>query len=326
MQQEGPDQIWIQPMEAEDSGLAEPQLFEENDDWYAGLFNAYFLSIFKKESGGIPQESAEGFSNLKPLLDAYFDDGSLSEIHRQVCNRWYSEQQQSGIWFSVSWKDFQYEDSRGRALGFYYSAEEEVFLQLGADGALVRTGLPLKKPGFACLFFRDETGAYRMFQQSPQPGFWSAELFPFVHKADDAFHSKEFFKLCKSFSEDVLLKEQHKSREEQIGFLADSLSYTKEKQEVSFDEFRTEVLKEPSLIDAFDQYREDYSDRKQWNPPDKFAVSSAVQNQAGKFIRSVIKLDKNFHIYVHGSKERIEKGFDDEKKLNYYTLWFDAEN
>jgi hypothetical protein len=327
IQQEAPDQIWIQVLEAGDADLPEPQVFSEADDWYAAVFNSYFLSSLKKDDQGSFQQESAVFSSLKPLLDEFFDDGSLSRLHRQLCENWLGlgEDLGAGTWFSVSWKDFHYEDISGRAVGFFYATEEEVFLHLGGGEPQVRTGLPLKKPVFACLIFRNDSGEYRLWQQSPQQSLWASELFPFQAGLDDAFHSREFFRLCKSFSEDVLVKEQKKSREDQVGFLSDSLSYTKENQEVSFGNFRQEVLKEPSLIDAFDEYKTAYEDRRQWNPPDKFAVSEQVQNQAGKFIRSVIKLDKNFHIYVHGNKERLEKGFDASKKLNYYTLWFDSE-
>jgi hypothetical protein len=328
-QQAAPDQIWIQVLDAEDAELSDPVLFTEKDDWYASLFNAYFLSCIRRENEGFADEDSPAFGDLKPMLGQFFSDSSLSEIHRYCCLRWLQAPENSqlqGTWMSTSWKEFQYENESGSAIGFFYTDEHEIYLQPESGEAAVRTGIPLKKPGYACIVFLNGEGVYRMFQLSARPGFWSQNLFPFRSSPDDAFHSKEFFRMCKSFSEDVLLKEQHKSREEQLGFLSDSVSFTKENQEVSFEAFREDVLKEPSLINAFDDYREAYSDRRQWNPPDKFAVSKEVQNQVGKYLKSVIKLDKNFHIYVHGAKDRIEKGFDNSRNLNYYTLWFDAEN
>lgn len=328
VQQEAPARIWIQVLESDDAALPEPLVFSESDDWYASVFNSYFLASFKKENEGVFNQDAEDFSLLKPLLENFFETDALADLHRQLCEKWLSESDPdaaSGTWFSVSWKDFLLDDYSGPAVGFFYAEEEEVFLQLGDAELQVRTGLPLKKPAFGCLILHDEAG-YRVLQFGTGPSYWNTVLFPFQAGRDDAFHGREFFKLCKSFSEEVLLKEPAKTREDQLGFLADSLAYTKEKQEVSFDSFRQDVLREPTLIDAFDEYKSNYADRRQWNPPDRFAISDQVQNQAGKFIRSVIKLDKNFHIYVHGNKERIEKGFDESKNLNYYTLWFDAEN
>jgi hypothetical protein len=41
--------------------------------------------------------------------------------------------------------------------------------------------------------------------------------------------------------------------------------------------------------------------------------------------KSVLKLDKNFHIYVHGNRQLIERGYDDEKGMNYYKVFFNNE-
>ena len=42
------------------------------------------------------------------------------------------------------------------------------------------------------------------------------------------------------------------------------------------------------------------------------------------FYKSVIKLDKNFHIYVHGSRQLIEQGEDEHGK--FYKLYFNEES
>ena len=36
-----------------------------------------------------------------------------------------------------------------------------------------------------------------------------------------------------------------------------------------------------------------------------------------RFLRSVIKLDKNFHIYVHSRPDNIERGYDENKGKGY---------
>ena len=59
--------------------------------------------------------------------------------------------------------------------------------------------------------------------------------------------------------------------------------------------------------------------------PDSFGISdSAIKKQSRNF-KSVIKLDKNFHVYVHGDTKRIKKGVDPETGLNYYQLFFEEE-
>ena len=201
---------------------------------------------------------------------------------------------------------------------------------MNGDEPLILRGLPMQKPEFGCLILPDGMDGFKLFVMEPGNGErsgspWSELIFPFHKATTDAYHAKQFFKMCKAFSEDVMVKEQKQPRENQVSFLSDSLEYAANKQELNFENFKADVLKEPAIIDAFDSFQEKYTEERRWNPPDQFAMTEQSQNQAKKFVKSIIKLDKNFHIYVHGNKERIEKGFDEDRKLNFYTLWFEAE-
>jgi len=328
IQENGPDSIWIQTWNEEGEEVPEPVVFSENDEWSAQMFNYFFLGAFGNESEGSLNTEHGGYEALKTAVEGFFSNGSLSEIHQRQTNIWGSETEMADtecFWFTVGWNNFSIDGLEGPAVGFFFSRNNENYLSLNSGEPVLLRGLPMKKPEFACLLMQEPAGEIRMFCQVPQGGFWSESLFPFIRKTDDAFHAREFFKMCKSFSEDVLVKEQHKPREEQVEFLSDSLSFAEQNKSVNFKDFKQDVLKEPAIIDAFDQYQEEYAGRKQWSPPDQFAVSEQSQNQAKKFVKSIIKLDKNFHIYVHGNKERIEKGFDSDKRLHFYTLWFEAE-
>lgn len=45
-----------------------------------------------------------------------------------------------------------------------------------------------------------------------------------------------------------------------------------------------------------------------------------------RYFKHVLKLDKNFHVYIHGQKKYIEKGYDSDRDMNYYKLYFLEEN
>jgi hypothetical protein len=49
----------------------------------------------------------------------------------------------------------------------------------------------------------------------------------------------------------------------------------------------------------------------------------AVKKQARVF-KNVIKLDKNFHIYVHGDRNLIERGADENG--TFYKIYYKEEN
>ena len=58
---------------------------------------------------------------------------------------------------------------------------------------------------------------------------------------------------------------------------------------------------------------------------DNFEISNTAVKKQSRFMKSVIKLDRNFHIYVHGNNQYIRKGYDEETGMNYYQLLFNEE-
>ena len=59
---------------------------------------------------------------------------------------------------------------------------------------------------------------------------------------------------------------------------------------------------------------------------DDFVISPTAVKKNQKFMKSVVKLDKNFHIYVHGRHDYVEKGYDEDKALKFYKLYYTNED
>ena len=92
------------------------------------------------------------------------------------------------------------------------------------------------------------------------------------------------------------------------------------------EEFSDEVISQPEMIDSFKSYKRKYQTDHQVEVEDDFEISAPAVKKQNRYFRSVIKLDKNFHIYVHGSRQMIEKGKDETTGMNYYKLFFKDEN
>jgi hypothetical protein len=116
------------------------------------------------------------------------------------------------------------------------------------------------------------------------------------------------------------------TRAQKIDMLNRSMNYFKEKDAFDIDEFSSEVIGDAKGIDSFKEYKKNYEQEYETEIADTFPISSqAVKKQARNY-KSVLKLDKNFHIYIHGNNELIEKGFDEKRNLNYYKVYFREEN
>ena len=66
------------------------------------------------------------------------------------------------------------------------------------------------------------------------------------------------------------------------------------------------------------------SRRMKWISKDNFSISTSAVKYQSRVFKSVLKLDNNFHIYIHGDKELIEKGTDNDGR-KYYKIYYDLE-
>ena len=48
--------------------------------------------------------------------------------------------------------------------------------------------------------------------------------------------------------------------------------------------------------------------------------------KSSRSMKSVIRLDKNFHIYIHGGEGLIKKGYDEKTGMAFYQLYFKEED
>ena len=85
-----------------------------------------------------------------------------------------------------------------------------------------------------------------------------------------------------------------------------------------------EVMEQPDIIKRFNQYKTAYAKEHEMEFADDFDISeNAIKKQARTFT-NVIKLDKNFHIYIHGNRDLIEQG--EDKKGKFYKVYYREEN
>lgn len=104
------------------------------------------------------------------------------------------------------------------------------------------------------------------------------------------------------------------------------MDYFKEKESFNFEEFTKEVMHHDEVIDSFMEYKKNFESSKSINIEDDFAIHVSAVKQQAKGFKTVLKLDKNFHVYIHGRRDLIEKGTDEMTGKKYYKLLFDEES
>jgi hypothetical protein len=143
---------------------------------------------------------------------------------------------------------------------------------------------------------------------------------------NDYVHTQNYIQFCKNFFEDKLGEVYETSRADEVDYLNKSQKYFQDKEVFDVKEFEREVIKQPEIIDLFHSYKEDYQENNEVKIHDEFDISEQAVKSNKKFLKSVIKLDKNFHIYIHGNKDYVERGVDEVQGLNYYKLFYKKES
>ena len=158
--------------------------------------------------------------------------------------------------------------------------------------------------------------------RSAEAVYWKDEFLKLKVRNDNYNQTNNVLGVYKSFVTEKMDEEYEISKADKIDLLNRSMKYFKEKETFDLDEFSNEVIGNSDGIASFKNYKKSYEEEFDTPIQDAFEISGAAVKKQSSAFKSVLKLDKNFHIYIHGDKELIEKGFDDDKSMNYYKVYF----
>ena len=221
------------------------------------------------------------------------------------------------------------------AIGLFKAESRSFFADVLAtdeDLALeLKEGVELAKMDKGCLILNRgaATGFELLIVDSNGKGeeaqFWKDKFLGVLLQQNEYVQTQDFLTLTKNYVTQQMPGEFEVSKTEQIDILNRSMDYFKTHGSFDRSEFETEVLHHEELIHSFRKFDQEHRRQHELDPLEEFDISrDAVKRQARVF-KSVIKLDRNFHIYVHGNRELIEKGFDEALQKHYYKIYFDHE-
>lgn len=224
------------------------------------------------------------------------------------------------------------------AIGIFKSENKETFIKvfLSQDENIelgTQEGISIRRLDKGCIIFNIEReDGFRVcaidnINKGSEAHFWMDDFLGLAPRQDSFFFTDSYMQMCKNFVSDVFNDENHVPRTEQVDMMNKTIDFFQSNPQFSHSEFATKVMEEPQIIDAFNDYKQQFETERQFPEPipETFEISKDAVKGEKKNFKSVIKLDKNFHLYVHGSRYYMEKGFDQEKDLNYYKLYFKVE-
>ncbi len=313
-----------------------------DDEKLEGLLSKYFISHFN-----IPEYFAFTFSNndvnMNPLfqyVSSIFDHPESFHLqsiniakHLYECS--VHPNIKAGDFYVAHFSHFAFEGELLEAVGLFKSETKDDFIQLNAQTKnyflKYDQGVNINKLDKGCIIFNTNREAgYRICiidrsNKLNEAQYWK-DNFLNIKPCRDAFHqTKNFLSLTKDFVTKQLGQEFEVSKAEQVDYLNKSIDFFKKNDQFEETNFEKNVFNQPDVISSFQRFKEEYKKEAELELESNFAISDAAVKKQNKVFKSVLKLDKNFHIYIHGNKDLIEQGVDQDGR-KYYKIYFKEEH
>ncbi len=305
------------------------------------ILNTYFFSPFKSEEYyQLHHDANLALNEVYTYVSAIFDDaGSLHEQSVNLATHLYNQSThpkiKPGELYIVHFKDTALNGERMDAVGLFKSENKDTFLKIhtGDGGFEIESeqGININKLDKGCIIFNTEreegyiVSVVDNTNKGAEAQYWTDDFLHLRRRQDKYFNTENTLSLYKDYVVKQLPEEYNITRADQADFLNRSMKFFKEKDDFEIEEFKNEVLQYPEYIDSFNKYKEQYEQERDIEIADSFIISDAAVKRQNRSYKSIIKLDKNFHIYVHGNRELIEQGMD-ENGRKFYKIYFDVES
>lgn len=332
-----------------DEGLfVSPVECEMKDGDVEELLLKYFLSSFKEEV--FYKFFHETDINLNELYmyisNIFIDRDSFYSQSVNILKHLYEKsshpQIKGGEFYMVYFTDCIVNEQKVDAIGIFKTEKKETYLKITryANEFLVGSekGINIKKLDKGCIIFNiDSADGYRVLtvdavnKGNNEALYWKDEFLQLTNVQDDYFHTENCLTVCQDFVENVYGEIYQADRKDKVLFMNEAVAYFNKYNEFNIDDFVQEVVKEPELIEQFKEHKQNYDINQGLDTADSFSISNPAVKTMKKKFKNLIKLDTEFEIKVKqstsetGNMQFIERGFDEQKGMNFYKVYFNEE-
>ncbi len=235
----------------------------------------------------------------------------------------------SGDVFVLQFDDIVLNGNTYQGLGIYKVENKDTFIETTANSEVCinfKKGISSKRLDKACLILFTEE-PYTIFlidNVSGETDYWQNEFVKVAFKKDDINNTNQFLSLTKNFITQQYPEDFETTKADQIDLLNRSVEYFKNHETFDKSTFEQDVLHHEALIESFQNFNNKYAKENEIELVDGFDISAQAVKKQARVFKSVLKLDKNFHVYIHGNRELIEQGIDADGR-KYYKLYFENE-
>ncbi len=268
------------------------------------------------------------------------EEETFVEVSKNIVTHLYeqsnSAQIKTGDVIIAIFEDIEFNEVSTNAIGIFKIENKIDFFQTFVDeksiDIMVQKGISTKKIDKGCLIvnYTDDEGyvVLSVDNNNYDTQYWIKNFLNIKYADDKNNHTQTYMEMCKDFSNEVLKNDY--STQEHSHFLAKTIDYLKENDTVNIHDFKDEVFEIEEQKELFDDYKKVYESDNDVLVRNQFHVSDVVVKKQKQKMKTEIKLDTNIQIKLDvdapdASSEYLELGYDEEKKMKYYKVYFNEE-
>ncbi|TYP70449.1 nucleoid-associated protein [Aquimarina intermedia] len=314
------------------------------NDELTALLKEYFFKPFREKEENYFQFANEvdvEFNPLYKIITEIFETPSTAhEKSKRIASLLYEQSQhphiKSGELYVTYLENVTIDNEKVSAIGIFKSELKHDFLQFEEKGShlelLLQQGVNLNKLDKGCLIFnfKKEEGYKVLSVDSNRydTKYWLEHFLGVTAFADNNFFTKKYMKFCEDFSKDVVLPAEDKK--EQVMFMNRAVNHFAKNDNFEETAFLNEVIDNPDLIPEFKHYKTEKAPKYQIEDLTNFPIANTAVTAARKKMKNVINLDTNIQIKMdfinpESAEKFVEKGWDEEKQMYYYLVYFNKE-
>lgn len=314
------------------------------NDETSGLLKEYFFKPFREKEENyfrFGHEADLEFHELHGIVsDIFSAPDSLHAHSKKLAAHLYEQSNhphiKSGEVYVAYFSQVLLDNEKVDAVGIFKSEIKHDFLQFEEKGSnldiLVQQGVNINKLDKGCLIFNTEkdTGYKILSVDSNRydAKYWLENFLGVDALTDENFYTKNYLKFCQNFAKDVVLPAEDKQQE--VLFMNRAVNHFAKNDAFEESNFLNEVIENPELIPEFKHYKVEKGPKYSIEDVSNFDIANKAVSDARKKIKNVITLDTNIQIKMdfinpESAEKFVEKGWDEERQMYYYLVYFNKE-
>lgn len=248
---------------------------------------------------------------------------------KHLFNQGVSKNVRSGIVYMAYLQGILVDDKEMDAIGIFKSEKIDTFLKVNYEGGFYslssEKGMGCIDKGCLIMNAESENGYLISLFNSKKKSdvkYWNEDFLGIRLINDNNYKTNRVVELCGTF----ITKNEAIAKKDKANMIDRVLS-AMTLGETSFEEITNVVFEEENIRQHFSEYcqEQSHSDEVKLDcvfVPNVEKVGKELKKYRNK---SKLKLDDDFEVLIKGGEENIEKGYDQDRGLSYYKLYFSEE-